>query len=104
MNNRRVFFTKLSSLTAGVFAGKGILSAQKNGTQQPGMGQMDMQGMNMQKPSSGPSANVRAVTPGNRSGTSPVAVTTLDVGDLPFTVDNGVKVFNLIAEPVKQLI
>ena len=31
-------------------------------------------------------------------------VTTLDVGDLPFTIDNGVKVFNLIAEPVKQVI
>jgi hypothetical protein len=35
---------------------------------------------------------------------SPVAVTTLDIGDLPFTTDNGVKVFNLVAEPVKQLI
>ncbi len=31
-----------------------------------------------------------------------VPVQTLDIGDLPFTVDNGVKVFNLIAEPVKQ--
>jgi len=31
-----------------------------------------------------------------------VPVQTLDVGDLPFTTDNGVKVFHLIAEPVKQ--
>ena len=29
-------------------------------------------------------------------------VTTLDVADLPFTIDNGVKVFHLVAEPVKQ--
>src|ERR1700710_1865822 len=27
-----------------------------------------------------------------------------DIADLPFTLDNGVKVFNLIAEPVKQVI
>ena len=33
-----------------------------------------------------------------------VPVTTLDVADLPFTLDNGVKVFHLIAEPVKQMI
>src|SRR5258708_7381835 len=31
-------------------------------------------------------------------------VQTPDIQDLPFTVDNGVKVFNLIAEPVKQAI
>jgi hypothetical protein len=31
-----------------------------------------------------------------------VPVQTLDIGDLPFTTDNGVKVFRLIAEPVKQ--
>jgi hypothetical protein len=34
----------------------------------------------------------------------PVPVQTPDLKDLPFTVDNGVKVFNLIAEPVKQRI
>ncbi len=31
-------------------------------------------------------------------------VVTPDIGDLPFTIDNGVKVFRLIAEPVKQVI
>jgi hypothetical protein len=31
-------------------------------------------------------------------------VVTPDIADLPFTIDNGVKVFRLIAEPVKQLI
>jgi FtsP/CotA-like multicopper oxidase with cupredoxin domain len=34
----------------------------------------------------------------------PVHVTTPDVADLPFTMDNAVKVFHLIAEPVKQVI
>jgi manganese oxidase len=34
----------------------------------------------------------------------PVQVTTPDVADLPFTMDNAVKVFHLIAEPVKQVI
>ena len=33
-----------------------------------------------------------------------VPVQTPDLKDLPFTIDNGVKVFNLIAEPVKQRI
>jgi FtsP/CotA-like multicopper oxidase with cupredoxin domain len=33
-----------------------------------------------------------------------VPVVTPDIGDLPFTMDNGVKVFHLIAEPVKQMI
>lgn len=35
---------------------------------------------------------------------APVPVTTLDVADLPFTMDSGTKVFNLIAEPVKQTV
>src|SRR5262249_32698905 len=35
---------------------------------------------------------------------SPIPVITPDVQDLPFTMDNGVKVFHLTAEPVKQTI
>jgi FtsP/CotA-like multicopper oxidase with cupredoxin domain len=33
-----------------------------------------------------------------------VPVQTPDISDLPFTIDNGVKVFHLVAEPVKQQI
>lgn len=101
MNNRRVFFSKLSSLSAGLFAGTGLLSAQQKGPQNGAMGQMDMQ--HMANPQ--PAANLR-VQPGENAvrGGLPVPVTTLDVGDLPFTIDNGVKVFNLVAEPVKQVI
>ncbi|MDQ2946302.1 MAG: copper oxidase [Acidobacteriota bacterium] len=105
--NRRDFFTKLSSISASTFAGGSLLSAQRTNGSQSQMGQMDhMQHGNMQHPSSTqPSTQVR-VAPGNSSNASSgsVPVVTLDVADLPFTLDNGVKVFNLIAEPVKQLI
>ena len=67
MNNRRAFFAKITSLSAGMFAGQKLI----------------------------PAASLTAPS---------VPVTTLDVGDLPFTMDNGVKVFNLVAEPVKQAI
>ena len=62
--NRRDFFTRLTSLSAGVFAARDLMSAQQGS----------------------------------------VPVVTVDVADLPFTMDNGVKVFHLVAEPVKQLI
>jgi FtsP/CotA-like multicopper oxidase with cupredoxin domain len=64
-NNRRAFFTKLTSLAAAAMAGSKTLGAQN---------------------------------------ASPVPVTTLDVADLPFQMENGVKVFHLIAEPVKQMV
>jgi manganese oxidase len=35
---------------------------------------------------------------------SSASVVTPDIADLPFTMDNGVKVFHLVAEPVKQKI
>jgi FtsP/CotA-like multicopper oxidase with cupredoxin domain len=102
-NNRRDFFTKLSSLSAGIFAGRGLLSAQQNGAAQGGMGQMDQM---QHPPNSTPAATVPAASGGNATSAprGSVPVTTLDIADLPFTMDNGVKVFNLIAEPVKQLI
>lgn len=105
--NRRAFFTRLTSLSAGIFAGKGLLAAQQSNRTQGGMGQMEMQHGSMQHPpTTQPAANVR-VTPGAGSGdarSSPAPVITLDVGDLPFTLDNGIKVFHLVAEPVKQTI
>ncbi len=67
-NDRRSFFSRLGSLSAGVLASRKLLAAQQS-----------------------------------QAGSS-VPVTTLDVPDLPFTMDGGVKVFKLVAEPVKQLI
>ncbi len=104
-SNRRAFFTRVTSLGASIFAGRGLLPAQQPKAAQGAMGQVDMG--NMQEPvSTKPAPNVR-VTPGTNTGRAApasVPVTTLDVGDVPFTIDNGVKVFNLIAEPVKQVI
>ena len=68
MNNRRRFFSKVSSISAGVLGGLGLAAAQ------------------------------------TRRSPAPVPVTTLDIADLPFTTDNGVRVFHLTAEPVKQTI
>ena len=42
--------------------------------------------------------------PAHEAGLTNVPVRTPDVSDLPFTLDNGTKVFHLIAEPVKQQI
>ena len=100
-NNRRDFFARLTSLSASIFAGRGLLSAQ----QAP----MDhMQHGQMQHPSGAEpvATKVRVAPSANPSGVAPgsVPVETLDIGNLPFTMDNGVKVFNLIAEPVKQSI
>src|SRR4051812_9489588 len=39
-----------------------------------------------------------------QDSSAPVPVVTPDIDDLPFEMDNGVKVFRLIAEPVKQKI
>jgi manganese oxidase len=104
-SNRRDFFTRLTSLSAGVFAGRGFLSAQQS---KPSMGQMEhMQHDKMQHPSSPQPASKLRVEPGMTTGgtaSGSVPVITPDIPDLPFTVDNGVKVFNLVAEPVKQVI
>ncbi len=103
--NRRDFFTRLTSLGAGLWAGRGSMSAQHD------MGQMDhMQHRNMKDgamppPSKTQPAREVGVTPGKGAPSAgSVPVVTLDVADLPFRMDNGVKVFNLIAEPVKQVI
>jgi hypothetical protein len=103
--NRRDFFTRLSSVSASIFAGRSLLSAQTKSSQS-GAGQMDhMQHGNMQHPP--PPSTQGQAAPGTQSSAGApgsVPVLTLDIPDLPFTMDNGVKVFNLIAEPVKQLI
>jgi len=107
-SNRRDFFTKLSSLSAGIFAGRGLLSAQQPKSAQGGTGQMEhMQHGNMQQPSPKQPSREVHVGPGvNSSGVAvgTLLVTTPDIADLPFMMDSGVKVFHLIAEPVKQVI
>ena len=74
MNGRRNFFRNIFGVGAGVAATQ-LASAQQVRTPEGGVNSQ----------------------PGN-----PPPVQTPDIRDLPFTLDNGVKVFNLIAEPVKQ--
>jgi manganese oxidase len=53
------------------------------------------------------STSLALIRKGHHSPAAPgfnVAVQTPDITDLHFTLDNGIKVFNLIAEPVKQQI
>jgi hypothetical protein len=45
---------------------------------------------------------IRAKQVQNTGTPAPVPVVTPDIADLPFTTENGVKVFRLVAEPVKQ--
>src|SRR5437763_12872578 len=40
----------------------------------------------------------------SHNGTAPVIVETPDVPNLPYSLENGVKVFHLVAEPVKRKI
>jgi hypothetical protein len=82
MSNRRHFFRNAFGLGAGLFSGSAINAQQEYGR------------------SSGPrKGGAHEPAPG-----PPVPVQSPDLKDLPFTVDNGVKVFHLIAEPVKQQI
>jgi manganese oxidase len=82
MNNRRRFFRKAFALGAGVISAP-ALKAQDTPQR---------------------SAGPRPKRAEESSGKPPARVQTPSLSDLPFTVDNGVKVFHLIAEPVKQQI
>ena len=78
MNPRRRFFKSVFGLGAGAAALSGVSRAQQARLADP----------LMQQPN--PGAALHVLTP--------------DIADLPFTMDNGVKIFHLIAEPVKQVI
>jgi manganese oxidase len=76
MSNRRTFLQRVLAAGAGMFAAPALLSAQhRHGTAFAGTA---------------------------HPGKTPVPVQTPDVADLPFRLDNGVKEFHLVAEPVKQ--
>ncbi|MGH9344681.1 MAG: multicopper oxidase family protein [Terriglobia bacterium] len=83
MNDRRRFFR--NALSFGL--GAGLISASSAEARQ--------------KKAPG-AKGAQPQSPGGRSGKVPVPVQTPDLEDLPYSVDNGVKVFHLITEPVKQ--
>src|SRR5688572_10332935 len=78
MSNRRQFLQRAFGLGAGMMASPALMSAQHEGHTPP-----------------------KAQSQPTTSGRVPL-VHTPDVPDLPFTLDNGVKVFHLVAEPVKR--
>jgi hypothetical protein len=84
MSNRRSFLQNALALSAGVLGSTRLFAEQaETGGSHSGM-RMD----NKRQKASGP----------------PPTVQTPDVANLPFKLDNGVKEFHLIAEPVKQQI
>jgi hypothetical protein len=88
-NGRRTFIQSIAALSAGL-----VTSAKALATQQQGQKMQDMPGMQHARSKSEPS---HVLQPGIVA-----PVVTPDVPDLPFEIDNGVKVFHLVAEPVKQ--
>ena len=86
---RRSFLQRATLFSAGLFAARRVAAGQQD--QYPGHEQMPMPpGMQMDH------SNM------NMGGTASLPVVTPDVPDLPFALDNGVKVFHLVAEPVKR--
>jgi hypothetical protein len=83
MKNRRDFLKNVFGASASIMAAPAILNAQ-------------------QRRSSASAEHARHEPAVRTDRSMNVPVQTPDVPDLSFTVDNGVKVFHLIAEPVKQ--
>jgi hypothetical protein len=87
-NNRRTFLQRALGLSAGFVAAPSLFADEAT----------------RRGPDSG---SARPILELARSGSGTgrnIPVTTPDVADLPFTLENGTKVFHLIAEPVKQSI
>ena len=84
-NSRRSFFKNAALIGTGLFGWSESLRAQARAA----LAGRETEGAKRREAS--------------RSGT-PMRMTTPDVGDLPFEMDGGVKVFHLVAEPVKRKI
>src|SRR5687767_3689843 len=100
-DSRRDFLKKSGLLGAGVLTGGGIVSAQHQGHIHPP--EKKEQPAKQQTPKKAPA---RREAPARRTETAAetrpkVLVETPDLRKLPFTLDNGVKVFHLTAEVVK---
>jgi manganese oxidase len=88
MSNRRSFLQRALGLGAGLFTAPRLFADEAT----------------HRGPDSG---SARPILDAARAGTGAarnLVVTTPDVADLPFAMENGTKVFHLIAEPVKQAI
>ena len=88
MNDRRKFFRN----AFGFGLGAGLASASG----------LEAQNRQVERPDRSVGSKPKQAY--SSSGARPVPVQTPNLKDLPFTLDNGVKVFHLIAEPVRQQI
>jgi hypothetical protein len=94
MSNRRSFLQRALGLGAGLMAVPGLFEASARADEQTRRG-----------PNSGSARPILDSARLGRTGTGiNIPVATPDVPDMPFTMENGVKVFHLVAEPVKQTI
>lgn len=88
-DGRRTFIQGIAALSAGVITSAKALATQRQGQTMPCMPGMSMPGC-PDTSTEKPRGNQTVVTP--------------DLPDLAFEMENGVKVFQLVAEPVKQTI
>jgi manganese oxidase len=103
-DNRREFLKKSGLLGAGLFTGSGIVSAQHQGHTHPPQPQPTPKKETPAKKEA-PAVKREASQKAPAETRRVVPVETPDVKRLPFTMDNGVKVFELTAETVRtQLI
>jgi hypothetical protein len=94
MSNRRSFLQRALGLGARLMAAPGLFEASARADEQTHRG-----------PNSGSARPILDSARLGRTGTAVnIPVATPDVPDMPFTMENGVKVFHLVAEPVKQTI
>ena len=99
-DSRRSFLKKSGLLGAGMLTGSGIVSAQHQGHMPPPQTPAKKEAPAKKETPSKPSKRETPTEPRKS-----VLVETPDVAKLPWTLDNGVKVFHLTAEVVKtQLI
>jgi manganese oxidase len=87
-SNRRRFLQRALGLSAGFVAGPPLFADEAT----------------HRGPDSGSARPILDLARSGGAAARNVPVTTPDVRDLPFTLENGTKVFHLIAEPVKQSI
>src|SRR5690348_11573999 len=100
MSDRREFLKQSGLLGASVLAGGGIAAAQHQGHMHPS------EPPKQEEPPAKKETPLKPETPPRKvvtpdQGLANVPVETPDVPRLPFTLDNGVKVFHLSAEVVK---
>jgi hypothetical protein len=92
MSNRRSFLQRALGVGAGLSAG--LVAAPR----------LFADEATRRGPDSGSARPILELARSGSGNAHNIPVTTPDVADLPFTVENGTKVFHLIAEPVRQSI